>query len=217
MSPLTRRRALHGAVGLLSVLAGCSDDRSTSSEGPNEQFGTVQTDPEALTLWSESLDPIVRESDEPTTEADRRLRDVWVVATADSAADLRIAEVDRAAEARAFLERTDYGSETVYVEQFPVGECFTPELCNVRWSDGRVETDYARRYRDADASCEVGAESAFAALVRIPDALDPEAITQHGSSYGSGSCAMRNERASGGDAGGDSTANSTDGSSGGGE
>lgn len=192
MSPLTRRRTLHGAIGLLAVLAGCSTSE-TSSSGPDEHFGAARTDPERRTLQRRSPEPILRETDGSTTDDASRLSDRRVLATPEAAADLSIADVDGAAEARTFLDDTDYGSETVYAEQFRTRECFTAKLCEIRWSDTEIETDYARRYRDYDVACEVGAKATFAALIRIPDTLDPESVTSFGSGYGSADCAVRNE------------------------
>lgn len=57
-----------------------------------------------------------------------------------------------------------------------------------------MHTNYARRYRDADVACETGAEDVMATLIRIPAALDPNAIDGYGSSGGSDSCDRHNER-----------------------
>ena len=47
-----------------------------------------------------------------------------------------IADADAA---RRFLDDTDFGSETVYVERHVVGECYDHRLCWIRRTDGRFD------------------------------------------------------------------------------
>ncbi|WP_248895598.1 hypothetical protein [Haloplanus halobius] len=200
MPSLTRRRALHGVVALLAGVAGCAGEQSAGSSYPPESIENVDLDPDSYSLRHAERTPVVWSGEQPTpvteTEAETRwhLRHHLLVADASDAADISFADIERAGDARAFLDATDYDAATVYVEQTPVEECFENELCHVRWSETEVTTSYARRYRDADVACETGAEDVVATLIRIPATLDPSEVSGYGSSRGSASCARRNER-----------------------
>ncbi|GAB3320962.1 hypothetical protein EI982_13770 [Haloplanus rallus] len=202
MPSTTRRRTLHGVATLLAGvgLAGCSGESSSTSTHPAEATGNVAFDPESYSLRNADLEPILWSGDRPTTEPGtdddariRHLADHRFVADADDAAAVSIADVDGAAGAREFLDSTDYDAATVYVEQIGIRECFTQELCHVRWSETEVDTDYARHYRDADVACETDARDVLVTLIRIPEAFDPGGVNSYGSSRGSGTCERSNE------------------------
>jgi len=195
MPSITRRRALSGAVALLTGFAGCSGESSSSSSYPPEDVANVAFDPESYSLRNPRPEPTVWTDERPTP--DEEGNHYWnhvFVTSADDAATVSFANVPGAADARDFIDSTDYDAATVYVEQSTVQECFAPELCHVRWSETDVHTSYARRYRDADVACETDAEDVVATLVRIPAVLDPDDISSYGSSHGSGTCERRNER-----------------------
>jgi len=218
MVPSTRRRLLRGvAAGLLGVLAGCSGP-STSSVGasaddsdPGErQPENVARDPDRVSLRNTGgesepaawlADPYESaavdgdgdddgdDGDDDASNPRDRGREHGFVASAETAARVRFADgVDGADAARSFLDATDYGTETIYLEQRPVRECLRMELCYVTWSATEIETQYGGYYRDADVACEVDARDVVAWLVRIPDALDPDSVTSHGSGWSSGGC-----------------------------
>lgn len=196
MSLLTRRRALHGFVGVLAFVAGCSgedigtgpSDRATT---PNPNAETV-TDPDSATLRVSGERSAVWREEEATDDSrgrDRISREFLTdVRTAESLSFATDGDGTGAEEVRSFLDSTDYAAETVYVEQVAVGDCFRRELCSVRWTDTEIETSYARRFRDADVACETGAKDTVAWFVRIPDTVDPDAIRGRGSRYGSDGC-----------------------------
>jgi hypothetical protein len=200
MPSTTRRRALHGAAALLAGVAGCSGESSSSSGYPSEATGRVAVDPASYRLRNPDRGPVVWTGPRPTTDAGaerRRYDDHFFVArTADAAdaADVSVADVPGADGARGFLADTDYDDATVYVEQWLVGECFTPELCHVRWSRTDIDTSYSRRYRDVDVACGADARDTLAVLIRLPEPFDPSEVSGYGSSRGSASCERRNER-----------------------
>lgn len=196
----TRRRLLESTAALLgaSALAGCggsSEASSTGREGPNaEPPGDARTDLPHVSLRNPERAPIVfRESESPTDEPNdgetARLDD-WrhfLVVDADDAESLSFADVDGVDEARRLLDETDFESESVYVERHAIAECYERELCWVRWTESRVETDYARILRDADEACGADAKDVVTTLVRLPAALDPDEVQSYGSSSG-GAC-----------------------------
>ncbi|GAB6860890.1 hypothetical protein ACFR97_00225 [Haloplanus litoreus] len=197
MPSTTRRRALQGAVALVAGFAGCSGESSSSSSHPSDPSGNVALNPESYSLRNPALAPTVWTGDRPTPEddAERSHRRTHLFVTSpDEAATVGFADVDGADAARDFLDATDYDAATVYVEQWPVDECFAPDLCSIQWSENDVETNYSRRYRDADVACEADARDVVATLVRIPEAFDPSGVDSYGSSHGSGTCERENER-----------------------
>lgn len=186
----TRRRALHGAAALLAGLAGCFDESSSTGTRATRRSGDVAYDPESFALRNPSPGPTVWTGQRPTAEpGDDRVYfpGHLFVAGPDDLADVSVADVPGAADARAFLEATDYDAATVYVDQSFVGECYEPELCHVRWSETEIRTSYARRYRDVDVACEADAEDFVTNLIRIPVALDPDKVRSYSSS-GGGRC-----------------------------
>ncbi|AXG08566.1 hypothetical protein [Haloplanus rubicundus] len=197
MPSITRRRALSGAVALLTGFAGCSGESSSSSSYPPDPTGNIELNPESYTLRNSERAPTVWTGERPTPHEDEERvhrRHHLFVTSADEAAAVAFADVDGAADAREFLETTDYDAATVYVEQQQVGACFASDLCSVQWSDSDIQTNYARRYRDADVRCETDDEDVLAVLIRIPEAFDPSDVSSYGSSRGSGTCERENER-----------------------
>jgi hypothetical protein len=197
MPSITRRRALHGAVALLAGFAGCSGESSSSSSYPPDPSGNIELDPESYSLRNPDPAPTVWTGERPTPEADAERphrRHHLFVTGPDDAAGVSFAAVDGADGAREFLDATDYDAATIYAEQWTVEECFTPDLCSIQWSEDDVQTNYSRRYRDADVPCEAEAEDVVVTLIRIPEAFDPGDVNGYGSSYGSTSCERENRR-----------------------
>ncbi|MFA1609615.1 hypothetical protein [Halobellus rubicundus] len=198
----TRRRLLAAAGSLLgaTALAGCGGSGSASgssrvapgSDPPEDAL----VDPPHVSLRNGDREPIVWSETPSETESagaggETPEIDSWthhVVASDEAAAALTFADVDGVDEARAFLDETDFGSETVYVERHLVGECYHHRLCWVRWTDSEIETDYARVLRDADVACEADARDVVTNLIRLPATLEPGQINSYGSSGGGGRC-----------------------------
>jgi len=197
MPSITRRRALSGAAALLTGFAGCSGESSSSSSYPPEEIGNVELNPESYTLRNPERAPTVWTGERPTSRDDEERphrRHHLFVTGSDDAAGVSFADVDGADGARDFLDATDYDAATVYIEQWTIEECFTPDLCSVRWSEDDIDTSYTRRYRDADVACAADAEDVVVTIIRIPEAFDPSDINGYGSSRGSGTCERENER-----------------------
>ncbi|WP_135823660.1 hypothetical protein [Halorussus ruber] len=128
------------------------------------------------------------ETTEDDTESDDHLWRHTLVADEESADELVFADVEGVERARQFLVDTDFGTETVYVEQTELGECYARELCWVRWTESAIETSYRDGYRDADVACDTGEDDVVALLVRLPVALDSDQIRRFSSNSGSGGC-----------------------------
>lgn len=205
MVPTTRRRLLSGSVALLAALAGCNGSRTSSTRSEPNRPENVERDPETRAVRVSGDGPaawLPREEsgDAETTDADDGetpsppSRQHGFVASAEAAERLRIAEADGVEEARRFVEATDFETETVYFETRRVRECYSLELCYVTWSATEIDTQYGSYPRDAEVDCETEAESGersretTAWFIRVPDDLDPEAVTSHGSGWGSDGC-----------------------------
>ncbi|WP_135829320.1 hypothetical protein [Halorussus halobius] len=193
----TRRRLLHGTAALLTGLAGCNRaSRSDSSPGTPGDAEQVARDPESYALRSPTEEPPAWLPDERegettrdgTTGRPRDARPRALVASEETAARLRFADVEGADAARAFVSETDFDARTLYVESRPVEACRSPELCHVTWSTGEIDTQYGGDYRDADVPCEADATVAVSWLIRVPDVLDPDAVSSYGSGWSSSGC-----------------------------
>lgn len=205
MVPFTRRRLLQCAVALAAGAAGCGgeDARSPTPTVPARR-SEERFVPEHHAVRNPAAEPPVRFPDDGGTgdgtssdDPPARTRTRGFVATAETAERLRFADVDGAAEAREFLSETAFDSETVYVETRGVRACYTLALCHVSWTDTSIDTAYGSVPRDADVRCEVDERDVVSMLIRIPEALDPEAITGHGSSWSSNGCRRRRPPESG--------------------
>lgn len=203
MPALHRRRVLAGAAALLSGLAGCSESTTDAGSVPDERRPeNVARNPETAVLRAgETADPLAwLPPDDATGSGDAGGADSaasdppagsrqWAIVGSRNRADrLRFADVDGAADARQFVAATDFDEETIYLDSRTVPECYALELCYVTWSATEIDVQYGRRYRDADVSCRTDATDQTARLIRIPDALDPDAVTGRGSGMSSGGC-----------------------------
>lgn len=196
MPSTSRRRVLWSTIGLFSVLAGCSADSTSSATATPTSRGPpadALVRPPTVSLRNPSTAPVVVRSDgENTTksasESTDRTRRHILVADAKTATSITFADVEGTDRARRFLDDTDFATQTVYVEQREIGECYEQKLCWVRWTDTSVETAYASGYRDADTACTADANDVVAVLIRLPVALNPEGVHRHRSSAGSGRC-----------------------------
>jgi hypothetical protein len=194
----TRRRLLRSAAALVGVgaVAGCNGTAESSGTAvadpdPDPPDDAV-TDPESVVLRAPPDELVLREATDTDTESEGDARiDEWrhnLIADAETAASTSIAEIDGAGEARQFLDETDFGTETVYVERHVIGECYDQRLCWIRWTDERVETSYGRVLRPAEAACSADARVGVTHLIRLPVALDPDEVSRFSSSGGSGQC-----------------------------
>jgi hypothetical protein len=213
MVPSTRRALLHGAAGLATALAGCSalaDDspdststvpRDDSDRGPGSGS---EIDPETLTLRVAADRPPIwlakpnGEGDgRPTASGRDRWRESLVVDDSVRADRIDVAATVDGARVESFLEATEFGAETVYVEMVTVEECFRLDLCVVSWSPSEISTDYTRRSRPYTERCAVDERVVEARLIRIPDAMEADDVNGYSSSVGGGACGRRHGRAEG--------------------
>lgn len=147
-------------------------------------------DPERAAVRHDGDGPVVWRDGERTPEegeSERRYPTYGFVASEGDREALRFADVDGVDEVESFLNGVDFDSETIHYVQSEVRECYRRELCHVAWSSDRVQTQFAWHLRDAGEACEADAHVIVAWFVKIPEALDPDDITQYGTG-GSGDC-----------------------------
>ena len=196
----SRRRLLRSTAALFgaSALAGCggsSSSTGTARVGPDaDPPEDALTDPTHVSLRNPDKERIVRDPESATDEPDADSAadgmprfDRWrhdLVVDTDRADALTFADVDGVDEAERFLDETDFASESVYIEERTIEECYELQLCWIRWTESEIETDYARILRDADVACEADATDVVSNLIRIPAALNPDEIRSYGSSSG---------------------------------
>ncbi|UPV76368.1 hypothetical protein M0R89_19605 (plasmid) [Halorussus limi] len=204
MPALPRRRLLQGAVALATGLAGCSDLTTETESVPGDRPPEhVARDPDRVRLrtsgrprspvWLPRDDALrstgdADSTDESATSAPDAARRTGLVATRATADRLEFADVDGADAARAFVADTDFGRATLYFDTRRLGACYTAELCSVAWSDTEIEVEYGYDYRDADVPCQTDDSDAVAWLIRVPVALEPDAVTNRGSSSSDDGC-----------------------------
>lgn len=204
----TRRGLTLSATGIIGALAGCSQLRGTA-EGSAESVvrsgnsvasdDTLATDPPTLVLRSGGDRPrMYLKGEEPTDTGPSRPQREGVFHThtvldSPSATDRLVMENTEDKKAvSSFVAETEFSSKTLYLETSQVPECFRLRLCHVAWSSDRVTTDYTRVLRPFDERCETDHRVYESRLIRIPAALDADAVNGYGSSVTSSGRCKRN-------------------------
>jgi len=203
MVPSTRRALLHGACGLVTTLAGCgglfernteSTSTATETDGAAAPGAGTVSDPETvvtrvdtdrLPVWIED------EDGRPTERRHSRRLATEVIDTAAKADRVAVAEsVDRSPIER-FLDKTDFETETLYLQNMVVGECFRLTLCQVSWTPEKISTDYGRVSRPYDETCSAGNKVYAVWVIRIPEPITADDISSYSSSIGGNTCDSR--------------------------
>ena len=205
----TRRALLQGAAALSLGLAGCSgasSSGSTATASNRLEGENVVRDPESVALrnpdntwaaWRTDEAPIATAS---TADGDRRIADAeeGLIADAETAADLRFADVDGVDAARTFVDGTDFATETLVLDTSRVPECYRLDLCGVTWSATDYHTYYGRVLRPVDVACRTDTWDRITHLIRIPAVLDPTEIRGRGRGTAGDGCSGFRERAGAG-------------------
>lgn len=210
---MNRRESLAALTGAAASLAGCSGFGSGSSEssptpaadgeptGDGPGHGStgdpdtllVRTGTERPPLWLTDGDDDGR----PAADERRHYHDSEVLDTVSRADSLTAVESVDASRVDDFLDATDFGTETLYLETTQVEACFELMLCRIAWGPRRVSTDYGRRTLPWDEPCEADERVFEARLIRIPDAISADDVNSHSSSIGGNPCGAGGPRAEG--------------------
>lgn len=218
MPSLTRRRALHAAVGVLAGLGGCNDETSESNDPPTgtpaaerEPSGQGYTrDPESVVLRADGGDPrdrfvwFARDPEAAPTDggtvassdrrfdgliADQRTAETFTITEGVSPADVS----DSPERVREFVTETDFETQTLFVDTWPVQECYRLELCYVDWSDDELASKYGKVLRDHDVHCDGDERDSVVIAARLPAVLDPDEIRTGSTSVSGSGCSARSE------------------------
>lgn len=202
-STVSRRRLLAAGSGLLSVaVAGCAGESvssGTTAESGESNGESLESSHEYESLFVRSADPshfIYRTEDDANETADAEDEDVSLagrstmfVLSEDDAAALWIDASDadtRESDIRAFVEETDFETQSVVVEQRTIEDCYDRRLLGVRASDDEFRTQLCRSLKEPTAPCEAD-ETVMEAIVLRVDRPYDESPPSRGSSE-SGSC-----------------------------
>lgn len=168
----SRRDALRSiaAAGTLA-LAGCSGEASHSDEIPRDSGETVP-DPEVLFVRDADGGVLFSSGDPSGRTTTPEPGGVEHVTDADERDALAFRDTPPATELEAFVGATDLESESVYLLEQPVGECYELALTGVTREPDSVSADFCRELRPADVECAADAEDTVGVAIRLPFAGD---------------------------------------------
>lgn len=200
MVPSTRRALLHSTCGLATMLAGCSgmfegsdESKRTASENDGSAApGTgSESDPEAVvTRVNADRQPVWLDDGDsrPTESRHTRRLESKIIDTASKADRLAVAEDVDSSLIETFLDGTDFETETVYLQNVMIEECFRLMLCQISWTADKISTDYGRVSRPYDEPCTAGSKVYAVWFIRIPDTINADDISSYSSSIGGNGC-----------------------------
>ncbi|WP_049980192.1 hypothetical protein [Halolamina rubra] len=177
------RRALLAGVGagIATGLAGCSGSETSTSEYPPDEDSLVTDYTAAIARSSTDRPPITHRPTEADGDGDNDDASSTpnpvsnsVLESEDDASELVFAEhATNVDAARRLVAETAYDSESVFVYQRPIGECYELEVNYVtRDADGDPSVQLCRVIRDAEVDCERNARDHVAVAVRLPFPAD---------------------------------------------
>lgn len=174
MPDRSRRHALRTVAGTATLaLAGCGGV-PTGSDDDLPVLRERITDVEVTTARNTGGDPLFVAGGSDTDRDDgSRSPHVREIHHLTDESDLeRLRFRDGAADLRGFVTATDLESNSVYLVQRPIGECYVPRLRAVFREDDGVDADFGRDLRPADFECDADACDMVAVAVRLPLAGD---------------------------------------------
>ncbi|MCD2203503.1 hypothetical protein [Halobacterium sp. KA-6] len=169
MPTWSRRRALQAlGTAAAATLAGCSGEESSGFEEPaTRRRGEPVTDYSLHTVRQSSVEPLFWRG-ERSTRTERRPGGHIYVSDEDDLDDVSFADSDTAAELRAFVQETDYDSESVLVQSRAIQQCYDLRLRGVWREDDGLQTSFCSSLRPADAACSRDAEETVGVGIRLP-------------------------------------------------
>lgn len=188
---LSRRQLLAASGCLSAAIAGCTGvgESETTNHTVTEGGDPLPSDEyESLTLRSDDEEFFVDTGGDSPEDDGRSLpyeRSVEFVLTEDEAAELRIDATD-AADARTFLEETDFETESVVIEQRSIDDCYRRHVLSVQANPDEFRTQYCRSLKEPTTHCEADRTVVEAIFFRVDRAYD-EAPSSRASSE-SASC-----------------------------
>lgn len=181
MPDISRRAALQTVATAGALLsAGCAGEASRSHEVPSR--GEPITDIEVAFARDVDGESIFAPDDEPDTstatghrdrEGNRPINSVEYLVGTDDRDGLTFSETAAGEALRSFVDGTDFSTESIYLLERSLGECYTLALVNVvRDDDGGISADFCRQLRPADVACEAKTLETVGVAIRLPFAGD---------------------------------------------
>jgi hypothetical protein len=124
-------------------------------------------DGEPLFAVDRGSDSIAAEETGTPRAEERRPRTEYLT-DADDRERVAFRSTAAAEDLRAFVDATDLESESVYLTERLVGECYEARLVGVYREDDGVEADFCGALRPADAECSAGDHDTVGIAIRLP-------------------------------------------------
>ncbi|MFB6068364.1 MAG: hypothetical protein ABEJ90_00370 [Halobacterium sp.] len=167
MPEWSRRRTLQAvAAAGAAALAGCNQEPARTEE-PHVQYGTPVEDYTARMVRTNDDDPVVWRSDDGAEEPEPSFL-TYVTAKEDLSSMTFASDSAPAGELRSFVEATDYGTHSTFVNATPIRACFRNRLTGVRRERGGIEVSFCRTLRPADVACGRQEQHVVATAIRLP-------------------------------------------------
>jgi hypothetical protein len=208
MPDWSRRRALRTvATAGVFALAGCSGEPGSSGPVQRDRGDPVPpTDLEVLFVrdpGGEPLFDVESGSDDGTTPEGggiegRRTRSEYL-RDPGSRDRITFRSTPAAEELRAFVDATEFGSDSVYLLERPVSACYEARLVGVYREDDGVAADLCQSFRPADIACSVDGIDTVGVGIRLP--FPGDGLSGHDWSW-RGDCGDQRTVASEGEKGG---------------
>ncbi|WP_145973558.1 MULTISPECIES: hypothetical protein [unclassified Natrinema] len=177
---LSRRRVLAAGGSCLSTaVAGCSGSggSTSDSETVHDTNRVSESTHEYDVLFVRSADnaQFIYPDDaaaQQEDDEDRPLRHdhLFFVIDDDDADTLRIASNGNAVEAteiREFVADTDFETESIVVNQRPIGDCYHRQVLGVQAMDDDLSLQYCRTLKDPMTPCEADTDVMQAVVFRV--------------------------------------------------
>lgn len=175
MPDWSRRHALQSAGGaLLTALAGCNGSDSTNRSVPRDDRGRID-DITVLKVRNATPIPMVvrerdRNTEQPTTDVPPKRRGhIMEHVTAETDHGFVFpADVPGALDLKQVFEETDFESESIYLSQTTVSECYDRHLTGVYRESNGVDAQFCGTIRPADVACSTDEYDMTAFAIRLP-------------------------------------------------
>lgn len=186
----SRRRLLHSvAAGGALSLAGCTGADSGPSDEPRVWLSPLE-DVQAVKARSTDGTPLFEsreamDENEDTNDRAPGINRGYLLTNDADVDELRFTGVDGAAELQAFVRETDFVTESVFLLQGTISECYVRRVVSVYREDDGVDVDLCEDLRPADVECAADARDVVAIAIRLP--LPADDFNSRGVGYG-GDC-----------------------------
>ena len=184
MPDWSRRRALQAATAVGAfALAGCSGEGSSSRSVPRTGGDPVPASGLEVTFVRDADgDPLFAVGEDGVDEDGR---DIEYLTDESGREEVTFRSAAAAAELATFVDGVDLDSESVFLLQRPLGECYETRLVGVYREDDGVDADFCQELRPADVDCSAEDRNTVGVAIRLP--FSGDSFNTYGTSWG-GDC-----------------------------